>query len=184
MQSKIDNEVQFGQALNPLKNVAKVSSVDNASDLKDVFTKINKLKKLWDDGSMDYDLTRYLPSMAKIPRPGKIYNAHPERVYASVGFNMLLTASMATNFNNMHLCIPMQIKKKTNVATHIGDDLITVNILFAHYTKEIDMKRYDDDIRILPTNNTVDVYRYSDAMLKHVPNNALKTYEETHKTIG
>ena len=117
MQSKIDKEVQFGQALNPLKNVAKVSSVDNASDLKDIFTKINKLKKLWDDGSMDYDLTRYLPSMAKTPRPGKIYNAHPERVYASpnwsdlrtFGFNMLLTASMATNFNNMHLCIPMQI---------------------------------------------------------------------------
>ena len=41
------------------------------------------------------------------------------------------------------------------------------------------MKRYDNDIRILPTNNTVDVYRYSDAMLKHVPNNTLKTYEET-----
>ena len=29
MRSKIYNEVQFGQALNPLKNVAKVLSVDN-----------------------------------------------------------------------------------------------------------------------------------------------------------
>ena len=33
MQSKINNEVQFGQALNPLKNVIKVSSIDNTSDL-------------------------------------------------------------------------------------------------------------------------------------------------------
>ena len=40
MQSKIDNEIQFGQALNPLNNIVKVSSVDNLSDLKDVFTKI------------------------------------------------------------------------------------------------------------------------------------------------
>ena len=38
IQSKINNEVQFGQAQNPLKNVAKVSSVDNTSELQDVFT--------------------------------------------------------------------------------------------------------------------------------------------------
>ena len=44
MQSKIKNEVQFGQALNPLNNVAKVSSIDNLSDLKDVFTKSTSLK--------------------------------------------------------------------------------------------------------------------------------------------
>ena len=67
-QSKINNEVQFGQALNPLKNVAEVSSIDNTSDLQNVFTKIDKLKKLWDDGSMDYDLIRYLPGMAKTSR--------------------------------------------------------------------------------------------------------------------
>ena len=117
-QSKIHNELQFAQVLNPLKNVAKVSSVDNTSDLKDVFTKIDKLKKLWDDGSINYDLIRYLPGTAKISRQGKIYNAHPQKVYASTNwsglrtfeFNMLLTANAVTNFNNMHLCIPMQIK--------------------------------------------------------------------------
>ena len=55
MQSKINNEVQFGQALNPLKKVAKVSSFDNTSDLQDVFTKTDKLKELWDNGSMYHD---------------------------------------------------------------------------------------------------------------------------------
>ena len=58
MQSKTNNEVQFGEASNPVKNVPKVSSIDNKSDLQDVFTKIDKHKNLWDDGSMDYDLIR------------------------------------------------------------------------------------------------------------------------------
>ena len=72
MQGKINNKVQFGQALNPLKNVAKVSSIDNTLDLQDVFTNINEFKKLWDDGSVDYDLISYLPGMPKISRQGTI----------------------------------------------------------------------------------------------------------------
>ena len=187
MQSRINNEVQFGQALNPLKNVAQVSSIDNTSDLQDVFTKIDKLKKLWDDRSMDYDLIRYLPGMAKISRQGQIYSVHPQRVYASPNwsdlktfeFSMLLTADTATNFNNMHLCIPLQIKKSTNTANDLDDDLITVNNFFVHFIKEIDIRRYGDEIRILPTNNTVIIYRYSDAMLKHMLDDALKAYDKT-----
>ena len=132
---------------------------------------------MWDDGSMDYDLIRYLPCMAKISRQGKTYNAHPQRMYASPNwsdlrafeFNMLLIANMATNFNNMHLCMPMKIKKNTNVATDIEEDFIMVNNFFAHFIKEIHIKRYGDDVRILPTNNTVHVYRYSGAMLKLMP---------------
>ena len=63
----------------------------------------------------------------------------------------------------MDLCIPLQIKKSTNTANDIGDDLMTLNNFFVHFIKEIDIRRYDNDIRILPTNNTVDIYRYSDA---------------------
>ena len=70
MQSKINSKVQFGQALNPLKNLAKVSSIGNTSELQDVFTKIDKLKKLWDGGSMDYDLIGYILGTAKISRQG------------------------------------------------------------------------------------------------------------------
>ena len=92
---------------------------------------------------------------------------------------MLLTADAATNFNIMHSCIPLQIKKSTNTANNIDDDLMTVNDFLAHFIKEIDIRRYSDDIRILPTNNTVDIYKYSDAMLKHMPDDALKTYDET-----
>ena len=49
MQSKINNDVHLGQSLNPLNDIVEISSVDNWSDLQDVFTKIDKLKKLWDN---------------------------------------------------------------------------------------------------------------------------------------
>ena len=40
--------------------------------------------------------------------------------------------------------------------------------------KEIDIKRYGDDIPILPLTNMADIYRYSDKILKHMPKDALK----------
>ena len=41
---------------------------------------MDKLKKLWDGGSMDYDLIRYLPGMAKISRRDK-YIAYTHKEY-------------------------------------------------------------------------------------------------------
>ena len=43
--------------------------------------------------------------------------------------------------------------------------------------KEIDIKRYGDDIPILPQTNTVEIYKYSDAILKHMEGDALKTFQ-------
>lgn len=44
--------------------------------------------------------------------------------------------------------------------------------------KEINIKRYGDDLQILSINNPTDIYRYLDAMLKHMPKDALKTCEK------
>ena len=54
---------------------------------------------------------------------------------------------------------------------------ITVNNFFAHWVKEVDIKWLGDDVPILPTTNTIEIYKYSDAMLKHMPKNALKVIE-------
>ena len=35
-----------------------------------------------------------------------------------------------------------------------------------------------DDTPILPTSNTVEIYKYSDAILKHLPKNALEVIEK------
>ena len=48
-----------------------------------------------------------------------------------------------------------------------------VNKFFAHCIMEIDIKRYGDDIPILLLTNAVEIYRYSDEMLKHMPKDAL-----------
>ena len=55
--------------------------------------------------------------------------------------------------------------------------MITNNNFFAYFIKVIDILRYKDGQRILPTNNVVDIYRYSDAMLKHMPGKALKNFK-------
>ena len=53
---------------------------------------------------------------------------------------------------------------------------MTDNNFFAHWIKEIDIKRCSDEIPILPLINTVDTYKYCDAMLKFEEDDALKTY--------
>ena len=71
----------------------------------------------------------------------------------------------------------MKNKKKTNVANDTLATEITANNFFAHQIKEIDIKCLGDDIPILPTTNTIDIYKYSDAMLKHLQTKALKVIE-------
>ena len=70
------------------------------------------------------------------------------------------------NFHHVHLVFPLRIKKRTNNANNILATEITVNIFFAHWIKEIDIKRYGDELPVLPLTNTVEIYKYSHAMLK------------------
>ena len=53
--------------------------------------------------------------------------------------------------------------------------MITVNNFFGHWFTDVNMTRYPDDTRILPTNNSVDIYQYSNAQLKYLPKNSVKT---------
>ena len=39
--------------------------------------------------------------------------------------------------------------------------MLMLNNFFARWLKEIDIRRYPDDVRILPTNNTVEVIIYA-----------------------
>ena len=81
------------------------------------------------------------------------------------------------NFHNVHLVFPIKIKKSTNNATNLDATVMADNNLFAHWIKEINLKRYGDKIPILPLINTSDIYKYSDAMLKFEEDDALKTYQ-------
>ena len=84
-----------------------------------------------------------------------------------IKFNIQLTANHYSNFQNVHLCFPIKTKSAADNDNNIAAGVITVNNVFAHWIKEIDIKRYGDNIPILQLTNTVDVYRYSDEFLKH-----------------
>ena len=87
-----------------------------------------------------------------------------------------LAANHYMNFHNVHLVFPMKIKKSTNEANDILVTEITVNNFFAHWIKEIDINCLGDDIPVLPTTNTVDIFKYSDWMLQHIPKKCFKSY--------
>ena len=69
----------------------------------------------------------------------------------------------------MHLYLPVQTKSKTDKTVDIPDVLMTVNIFLAYCFKKVCIRTYRDDVRILPANGTVDIYRYSNSLLKHMP---------------
>ena len=81
------------------------------------------------------------------------------------------------NFQNVYLVSLMKIKKSSNIAYDLTDDVITVNNFFAHWIKELDVKRYGNDIPILPLTYKVEIYKYSDVILKYMEGDALKAIQ-------
>ena len=57
--------------------------------------------------------------------------------------------------------------------------MITVNIFFARFVKEISITKYESDKELIPTFSPYKIYQYSDSMLKHLPAKTLKTIEKT-----
>ena len=128
----------------------------------------------------------YIPGLTKPAHQGQIEGTLTKKAYADdtykghkvAEFNIKLTNNQYMNFHNVYLVFPMKIKKSSNVANDLPNDVITVNNFFVYWMKELDIKRYGDDIPILPLTNTVEIYKYSDAVLKHMENDALKTVQK------
>ena len=77
----------------------------------------------------------------------------------------------------MTIVLPIYFKKSTDKTADV--DVVMVNNFFVHWLKEIDIRRYPDDVRILPTNNTVEVYNYAAQQIKHLPTKSLDNIKET-----
>ena len=58
--------------------------------------------------------------------------------------------------------------------------MMTVNNFFGRWFTDIDIRRYPDDMMILPTNNSVSIANYSSAQMKHLP---AKSVEKLLKTM-
>ena len=79
-----------------------------------------------------------------------------------------------TNFQNIHLCFPLKFKSKANI-NDLAAGTVTLNNEFAYWIRELNTVGYGDERPILPTTNMVDVYGYSDELLKHMPKEDLTT---------
>ena len=164
-----------------MKDAVDVTSVDYTAQFDGLVKKADNLQNFIEKGQAEGPLIRYLPGLAKPLYQGQIKGTIEKRAYdddaykdlKTAEFNIQLSSNQYMNFHNVHLVFPMKIKKSTNVANNLMATDITVNNFFAHWIKEIDIKRLGDDTPILPTTNTVEIYKYSDAILKHIPKNAL-----------
>ena len=123
--------------------------------------------------------------MAKVSYRGQLYLTETKSKYAHdtyknkkvIEFNVQLTKGHYTNFQNVRLCFLLKFKSAADNDNNIAAGLITNNSFFAHWIKEIDIKRYGGDIPILPLTNLANIYRYSDEILKYIPKDALKTIQ-------
>ena len=57
--------------------------------------------------------------------------------------------------------------------------MMTVNNFFEHWFTDIDIRHYPDDMMILLTNNSVDIYQYSNAQMKYLPEKSVKKLLKT-----
>ena len=135
-------------------------------NVKDVFRQVDKLGDLWDKGTADGSLIRYIPCLSNVLRQEKIFNIVPKKrtqhqhtLIKKHEFTIELAANTHTNYSSMRIVFPKQIKKSTDKTANVN--VITVNNVFCHWLKEIDARRYPDNIRILTTNNTVETYQHA-----------------------
>ena len=164
-------------ALNPLKDAAKDEAIDYTTDFESLFTWLDSIEKFIHTLNQKNSKTSASGSIWRNLNKKKAYVNDTYKGHRVAGFNIELTNNQYINFHNVHLIFPMKIKKGTNKASNLDSTVMTVNNFFAHWIKEIDIKWYSDEIPILLLINRVDIYRYSDPMLKFEEDDALKTYQ-------
>ena len=172
-------------SLNPLKDAVGVTSVDSSTQFEGLVKKADHLQNFLEKGTAESPLLRYLPGIAKPLYQGQIKGTIEKKSYAddtykdlkTAEFNIQLSSNQYMNFHNLHIVFPLKIKKSTDDDDNLDATLITLNNFFAHQIKEIDIKKLGDDTPVLPTTNTVEIYKYLDALLKHIPKKALAVIE-------
>ena len=187
MQKAISNKKKLGDTLNPLRGYSGVPSTNGDGNLENLFQKVDTVGEFWKTGKADGDLSRYFQDILPVSRQAKIVGELPRKPYASVtcsdkkqlDFILDFTTNSYTNYSSMEICLPLKFTKKANKAQQMDSQMITVNNLFGHWFTDIDIRHYRDDTRILPKNNSVDIYQYSNTQLKYLPEKSVKTLLKT-----
>ena len=187
MQRDISDKNTLGDTLNPLNDIRRSTAIDRTtSNYNDAKEKVQKIRDLINMGKYDADLVKYIPRLADLAIQGMLDDidtrgkvAHPSnKDKEQLDFQILLPENYYVYPSNIHICFPIKFKTKSNNDSNIDTDLITVNNFFAHWVKEISIKKYGSDKELPPTFTPWEIYQYSDSMLKHLPNDSLKTIQK------
>ena len=87
-----------------------------------------------------------------------------------------MTANAYSNYSTMLVCIPIKFTKRTAKTAQMDANMIAVNNFFSHWFTDINIRRYPDDMNILPTNNSVNIANYSSAQMKYLPEKSVKNF--------
>ena len=193
MQKALSKKIQLGDTLNPLDDYAGIPSINDEGTLENLIGKVDKVRGFLKTGKADGDLSRYFPNILPITRQSQVAGKLPRKasvIYSDkkqLEFILDLTASTYSNYNSMEICLPLKFTKKSKKALQMDAQMMTVNNSFGHWFTDIDIRHYPDDMRILPTNNSVDIYQYSNAQMKYLPEklvkNLLKTMLYSNKPV-
>ena len=93
-------------------------------------------------------------------------------------FELILDNNCYTNLKSPYLCFPVRFRKLSNTAQNLDLSLFPVNNFLAQWIKEIDISKYGTNKFLIPTTTPQESYRYSKAILKHLPENDLKMIEK------
>ena len=74
----------------------------------------------------------------------------------------------------MLVCIPIKFTKKSSKTALLDVNMITVNNFLGHWFTDIDIRRFPDDMNVIPTNNSVSIANYSNAQMKYWPKKSVK----------
>ena len=183
MQKPISDKIQLGETLNPARDYGGVLSINDEETLENLLSKVDKVQCFIGKGKADGDLSRYYPNILPITRQSQIASKLTRKAYASVTYSdkkqlefvLDLTASTYTNYSTMEVCVPLKITKRTNKTQAIDDEMMMmVNNFFGHWFTDIDIRRYPDNMLILPTNKSVSIANYSNAQIEHLPEKSVK----------
>ena len=187
MQRDISNRNTLGDTLNPTNDIRRSTAIDRTtSNYDDAKEKVQKIRDLISMGKYDADLVIYIPGLADLAMQGMLDDIDTREKVASpsykdkeeLDFQILLTDNYYVNPSSIHICFPIKLKKKSNNSSNVDGDLITVNNFFAHWVKEVSITKYGSDKELPPTFTSWEVYQYSDAMLKPLPKDSLKTLQK------
>ena len=169
MQRPITDDIHLGQTVNPADNTNAARSVDYVANFKKITENVDRLQGLMETCVMNdgWWFDKISTRHGWISLSGYDYNSRTKKIPANstykncqtLEFNRKLPVNQYMNWNNVLICLPIQIKSKTTPANGIDPAMITVNNFFAHWIKEIDIKQYEDDLQILPTGNSTQIKR-------------------------